>query len=199
MAAVTSTAADDPEPRRRALLDASDQLLDRVEQLRLADRVETPPVLQEAIHALQQRLDAAARAGNASTLQAAHDLVFAVQERLLALNQRRPTPRGHPGRAAGSPMVARVGGGERWKLLALPPRPEDAGQEDTWRELVVATLDRALDRWAYAQHHVGRAIRKGDDPHGALERSRAAWANYWDLYREAELLGITPPEAGADS
>jgi hypothetical protein len=199
MAALTSVdtdESDDSEPRRRALLDTSDRLLDRVEELRLADRVETPPALQEAIHALQGRLSAAARAGNASTLEAAHDLVFAVQERLLALNQRRPTPRSHPGRAEGSPIVASVGRGDRWKLLALPPRPEDAGQEESWRELVQATLERALDRWAYAHHHVGRAVRRGVEPHGALERARVAWTNYWELRREAERLGIGPESDG---
>jgi hypothetical protein len=124
MAAATLT--DDAEHRRRTLLAASDHLLDRVEELRLLDRVDTPPPLQDAIQTLRTRLDASSRGGHASTLEAAHDLIFAVQERLMALNGSRSTPRPHLGRAEGTAMTKALEGGQRWKVLALPPRPERA-------------------------------------------------------------------------
>jgi hypothetical protein len=187
VAAVTLT--DDGERRRRSLLAASDSLLDRVEELRLLDRVDTPPPLQDAIQQLRTRLDTSARDGHASTLEAAHDLIFAVQERLMALNEARPTPRAHPGRAEGTAITKSLEGGQRWKVLALPPRPESAGAEPAWHDLVAATLDRALDRWAWAHHHAVQAIRRGRDPGPGLRLVEEAWHNYWSLTREAQLLG----------
>lgn len=193
--------AAEEEDHRRALLLASDHLLDRVEQLRLDDRTETPPALQEAIRALQRRLDASANAGRLHTVDAAHDLVFAVQERLLALSRGRDHPRRHPDRAAGAPAMARLGRGRgrngRWKVLVLPARPDAPHLQAGWRERVLATLERALDRWGYAHHHARRTVRRKRNPATALARAAAAWENYWELYREAEGLGIIPPAGGA--
>lgn len=191
MPAATELVRDAPsERRRRALLAASDRLLDRVEELRLADHVETPPSLQGAIRALEQSLGRAERARHLPTLQAAHDLVFAVQERLLAVNRGRPTPRGHPGRAPGTPIVTRLEGMQQWKLLALPPRPDEPEADPVWRELVHATLERALDRWAWAQHHAGAAARRGEGAGRALRIAEHAWRNYWEMRCEAERVGV---------
>ena len=106
----------------------------------------------------------------------------------MAANPRNPQPRSHPGRAAGSPRVARLPVAGTWKLLSLPPR--GAGQEeDGWRELVALTVTRALDRWSWAQ---GRAVRAARDrrPEAPwlVTRARVAWANYWELRGEAEML-----------
>jgi hypothetical protein len=191
VAAVSPLATDDREPQLRAILNASDRLLDHLEELRLADQIDTPHKLQEAIQALECRLGATNQSSRGSTLEAAHDLVFAVQERLLALRQNRPTPRGHPGRAQGSPIVTKIGLGQSWKVLSFPPRAENNDQDDEgWEELVLATLERALDRWNYAQHHSQRAVRRGAEVAVSLERARAAWENCWELFQEAERLGI---------
>lgn len=188
---VATMPSTDTEDRRRELLAASDRLLDQVEELRLADREDTPPALEQAIAELERRLGQSARSGRAASLQAAHDLVFAVQERLLALNRHAPAPRQHAGRAAGSAAILSIGDGGRWKVLVLPARPDDPEQEPEWRERARATLERALDRWEYAHHHAALAIRRGVDARPAAERLHAAWQNYWDLYQEAERLRLT--------
>lgn len=194
------------EAARRRLLAASDRLLDRVESLRMADQVQTPPALEEAIAALQRRLGPSSRTARAASLEAAHDLVFAVQERLLALSRGTRVPRQHSGRAAGEAAVVNIGSGERWKVLVLPPMPEEARHHASWRERAQAMLERALDRWEYAHHHAARAIRDDIDVEPAAGRLRAAWQNYWDLLQEAEHLGvvtghadITPPPTTASA
>jgi hypothetical protein len=196
MTAATLPTTTDQERHRRSLLAASDDLLDQVEELRLADRTETPPSLQDAIGALQRRLGGSAGEDGARTLDAAHELVLAVQERLLALSRGRDAPRRHHDRAAGSPAMAALGRGGRWKLLVLPARPDAHGLQPAWRKAVLATLERALDRWDYAHHHARRGCRGGIDAEAALERARAAWDNYWELYQEAERLGVIRPAAG---
>ena len=193
MAALLDTVARDADRRRRALLASSDRLLDQLEELRLADRVNTPPALRDAVQALQQRLGGTERAANPRTLRAAHELVLSVQERLLSRNPREPGPRrAHSGRAAGAPMVSLLPGGVRWKVLALPPRTP--GEPDPeWLESVRLTVERALDRWCWAHHHAVRAAQTGDDAAAALRRAWAAWDDYWRLLQEAERLGAVPP------
>jgi hypothetical protein len=183
----------DPEAQRRRLLAASDRLLDRVEELRLADQVETPPALEDAIAALQLRLGASDRARRVASLQAAHDLVFAVQERLLALNRGAPAPHRHAGRGGGQAARLDIGDGERWKVLVLPARPDDEAHRPRWEERARATLERALDRWEYAHHHAALGIRQGRDPGPATARLEAAWKNYWELLQEAQRLGLPLP------
>lgn len=192
MAALLDTVLRDADRRRRALLASSDRLLDQLEELRLADQVDVPPALREAVQTLQQRLGDAARPARPRTLRAAHELVLSVQERLLSTNPRTPVPRrAHPARAAGAPMVARLHGGEAWKLLALPPR--QPGETDPeWLEAVRLTVERALDRWCWAQHHAVRAAEAGDGI-PALRRARAAWDDYWRLLQDAERLGAIAP------
>jgi len=180
---------------RRRLLEQSDRLLDRVEQLRLMEQGSVPPTLAAAVRALQLRLGQVDPA-RPRTVRAAQNLVFAVQQRLMAANPRSPQPRSHPGRAAGSPRVARLPAGGCWKLLSLPPRGAGQGDED-WRELVALTVTRALDRWSWAQ---GRAVgaardRRGEAPR-LVTRARVAWANYWELRCEAEALLGEPLPAG---
>jgi hypothetical protein len=189
MAAATVRPADERavEVRRRTLLAESDSILDDVESLRLEDRTEAPQALREAIRALQARLGRSDPPLPPSTLHAAHDLVFAVQQRLMAANPNNPRPNRHAGRPGGQPVVTVVREDRLWKLLTLPPPPNGAG-DDEWIELVESTVERAWDRWCYAQQHAVRAAREHFKAQLALAVARTAWSNYWELYQEAELI-----------
>jgi hypothetical protein len=175
------------EARRRSLLAESDILLDDVETLRLDDKTEAPPRLREAIHALQVRLGRHNPPLPPATLHAAHDLVFAVQQRLMAANPNHPRPNRHEGRPEGQPVVAVIREDRRWKLLALPPSPGGVA-DDAWLELVDCTVERAWDRWCYAQQHAVRAAREHFKAHVAVAVARTAWSNYWELREEAERI-----------
>lgn len=188
---------DPAEASRRRLLRDSDTLLDQLEDLRLADRSGCPPVLATAVRALQVRLGSV-DPRKPRTVNAAHQLVFAVQARLMAANPKNPHPRAALGRPGGQPRVADLAHGGAWKFLALPPPPtsQDAGHEADWDLLVQLTVERALDRWSRAQDDAVAAIRAGRRSAGSLQRARAAWRNYWELRCEAErLLSCRPAEA----
>ena len=189
MAAVTVRPADERavEVRRRTLLAESDSILDDVEALRLEDRSEATQPLREAIRALQVRLGRSDPPLPPATLHAAHDLVFAVQQRLMAANPNIPRPNRHAGRPGGQPVMTVVREGRLWKLLTLPPPPNGAG-DDEWLELVECTVERAWDRWCYAQQHAVRAAREHFKAQLALAIARTAWTNYWELHQEAELI-----------
>jgi len=175
------------EARRKSLLAESDCLLDDVETLRLDDHTEAPEPLREAIRALQVRLGRRDPPMPPATLHAAHDLVFAVQQRLMAANPNVPRPNRHVGRPGGQPVMTVVRDGRRWKVLTLPPPPNSGGDEE-WLELVESTVERAWDRWCYAQQHAMRAARERFKPLLAVAVARTAWSNYWDLCQEAERI-----------
>ena len=189
MAAVTVLASPEAaaETRRKSLLAESDLLLDDVEMLRLRDETDAPPTLREAIHALQLRLGRRNPPVPRTTLHAAHDLVFAVQQRLMAANPNHPRPNRHAGRPSGQPVVTAVTDGQVWKVLTLPSPPNGV-MDAVWLELVDCTVERAWDRWCYAQQHALRAARERFKAHVAVAVARAAWANYWDLLVEAERI-----------
>jgi hypothetical protein len=189
MAAATVRPADERavEVRRRTLLAESDSILDDVESLRLEDRTEAPQPLREALRALQVRLGRSDPPLPPATLHAAHDLVFAVQQRLMAANPNHPRPNRHVGRPGGQPVVTVVREDRLWKLLTLPPPPNGA-DEDEWLELVECTVERAWDRWCYAQQHAVRAAREHFKAQLALAVARTAWSNYWELHQEAEVI-----------
>lgn len=175
------------EIHRRLLLAESDLLLDEVESLRLDDECEAPLRLREAIRALQIRLGRRSPAVAPATLDAAHDLVFAVQQRLMAANPRIPRPNRHVGRPSGQPVMALVREDRKWKVLTLPP-PAVTGEDAEWIELVEATVERAWDRWCYAQQHAVRAARMHVRAEIALAVARAAWVNYWTLLQDADRI-----------
>jgi hypothetical protein len=189
MAAATSTIPDEAavELRRRSLLAESDTLLDDVENLRLEDQVEAPTHLREAIRALQIRLGRRNPPLPPATLDAAHDLVFAVQQRLMAANPNHPRPNRHIGRPSGQPVVTVVREDRRWKVLTLPP-PSSSADEADWIAMVDSTVERAWDRWCYAQQQAVRAAREHFKAHLAVAVTRAAWSNYWELLQEAERI-----------
>jgi hypothetical protein len=175
------------EQRRRVLLIESDLLLDDVETLRLEDRTEAPFRLREAIRALQIRLGRRNPPLPAATLAAAHDLVFAVQQRLMAANPRNPRPLRHLGRPSGQPILTPVREDRKWKVLTLPP-PTSDGEDGAWMELVESTVERAWDRWCYAQQQAVRAARLRANPQVALAVAAVAWDNYWALLQDAERI-----------
>ncbi len=189
MAAATIPRTDDEagEVRRRSLMAESDGLLDDVERLRLDDRIEVPQPLRDALCSLQVRLGRTEPAAAPATLHAAHDLVFAVQQRLMAANPKHPRPNRHAGRPGGQPVITVLRDGGLWKLLTLPP-PPGSGPDDAWLELIECTVERAWDRWCYAQQHAVRAAQERYKPHVALAVARTAWSNYWELGVEAEEI-----------
>src|ERR1043165_876621 len=93
------------EGRRRLLMAQSDGLLDEVEMLRLGDAVSAPLRLREAVRAMQIRIGRRNPALPAATIDAVHDLVFAVQQRLMTANPRIPRPARHIGRPTGPPIL----------------------------------------------------------------------------------------------
>src|SRR2546426_3740466 len=174
------------ELQRRVLLAESDILLDDVETLRLLDLVEAPPRLREAIRALQIRLGRRNPPLPSETLDAAHELVFAVQQRLMAANPRNPRPLRHAGRPSGQPMFTIVRDDKKWKVLTLPP-PSN-GEDADWIELVDSTVERAWDRWCYAQQQAARATRLRMQAHTAVAVLDVAWNNYWALLQDSERI-----------
>jgi hypothetical protein len=178
--------AQTAELRRRLLMAESDGLLDDVEMLRLTDAMSAPIRLREAVRAMQIRLGRRNPPLPAATLDAVHDLVFAVQQRLMAANPRIPRPARHQGRPTGQPILMSVRRGRKWKVLTLPPPTLNGDAE--WLELVDSTVERAWDRWCYAQQHAIRAARLRTGARLALAVARAAWDNYWKLLQEAERL-----------
>ena len=191
-ATIAPTSPASSETRRKSLLAESDVLLDDVESLRLEDRTEAPPQLREAIRALQLRLGRRNPPLPPATLHAAHDLVFAVQQRLMAANPNVPGPNRHTRRPSGQPLVTVVRDDRVWKVLTLPPPPN--GSEETgldladWLELIDSTVERAWDRWCYAQQHAVRAAREHFKAHSAVAVARVAWTNYWELLEESKRI-----------
>lgn len=177
------------ELRRRRLMAESDGLLDQVEMLRLSDSTSAPVRLREAVRAMQIRLGRRNPPLPAATLDAVHDLVFAVQQRLMAANPRIPRPARHHGRPTGQPIVTSVRRGRKWKVLTLPAPTLD-GDDGEWLELVDSTVERAWDRWCYAQQHAIRAARLRTRARLALAVATAAWDNYWMLLQEADRIRI---------
>ena len=175
------------ELQRRLLLAESDVLLDDVETLRLQDELEAPPRLREAIRALQIRLGRRNPPIPSSTLDAAHELVFAVQQRLMAANPHHPRPLRHLGRPSGQPIFTIVRDDKKWKVLTLPP-PTSNGEDADWMELVDSTVERAWDRWCYAQQQAVRAARMRTQTHMAVAVAAVAWTNYWALLQDAERI-----------
>lgn len=172
--------------QRRALLAESDLLLEDVESLRLGEETEAPLRLREAIRALQIRLGRRNPPLPPATLDAAQDLVFAVQQRLMAANPNNPRPARHANRPPGQPVITVVREDRRWKVLSLPPPV--TGDESHWMQMVDSTVERAWDRWCYAHHQAVRAARLRVKPLVALALAQAAWDNYWLLVQDADRI-----------
>jgi len=187
VAAIVVYVSASVESHRRLLMAESDALLDEVENLRLSNESDPPVRLREAIRALQIRLGRRQPPVAPATLEAAHELVFAVQQRLLAANPKKPRPSRHTGRAPGQPLMTLVREDRKWKVLTLPP-PTLTGEDVDWMELVDSTVERAWDRWCYAQQQAVRAARVRIRPNIAFAVAQAAWNNYWMLLQDAERI-----------
>ena len=187
MAAIVVYVSASVESHRRLLMAESDALLDEVENLRLSNESDPPVRLREAIRALQIRLGRRQPAVAPATLEAAHELVFAVQQRLMAANPKNPRPSRHTGRAPGQPLMTLVREDRKWKVLTLPP-PTLTGEDVDWMELVDSTVERAWDRWCYAQQQAVLAARVRIRPNIAFAVAQAAWNNYWMLLQDAERI-----------
>lgn len=187
IATVAAPSQDAVEARRKALMAESDVLLADVESLRLEDRIEAPLRLREAIRALQLRLGRRNPPLPPATLDAAHELVFAVQQRLMAANPNHPRPNRHAGRPGGQPVVTVIRDDRCWKVLTLPP-PGGSTDESEWIALVESTVERTWDRWCYAQQQAVRASREHFKAAVAVAVARAAWANYWELLEESQRI-----------
>src|ERR1700738_4893715 len=185
-----TTRSDAADHRRRELLRQSDELLEDVEVLRLGDRRLGTMRLGEAIEKLQVDAGRGEASIAPATLRTAHELVLSVQYRLMSGNPRNRMIATHLGRGVGQATVRALAGGGTWKHLVLPPTGSLPAAD--WSSLVDDTLERALDRWSYCQHHAAQAARDRSGAKQALARARVAWMNYWELREEAErLLGTT--------
>ena len=83
--------------------------------------------------------------------------------------------------------MTRVRDEKLWKLLTLPPPPNGL-PDDEWVELVESTVERAWDRWCYAQQQAVRAARSRSGTDVAIAVARIAWANFWELDQEAGAI-----------
>ncbi len=185
-----TTCSNPAESRRRELLREADELLEDVEVLRLDDRRRVPQRLSSAIEKLQVDAGRGEASIAPATLRSAHELVLSVQYRLMSGNPSNRMTGTHLGRGVGQATVRALAGGGTWKHLVLPPIGPVGAAE--WRSLAEATLERALDRWSYTQHHAAQAARERSGAKQALARARVAWTNYWELREEAERLLGTP-------
>jgi len=183
-----------PEAARRRNLALSDELLNDIEELRLGDRQALSPQLRSRLQTLYLAVIGKSSDRTLKNLAAAHDFVLAVQHPLMAANPRISLSSSQGQRAPGQPFTVTMPVGGSWKLLTLPAVP-DTGLTDEWFALVLATLERAWDRWAYAQHHaVTAARRRSRHARQAVARAIVAWSNYWQLMEEADRLrGVSGP------
>lgn len=186
--------ADRAERHRRELLATSDRLLAEIEEVRLARSHELPPLLRRRVRNLLVAMGHAERAVPPS-VRGVHHLLFAIQQRLMAANPRRPSSAAVLGRPAGMPAVSPIRPGLAWKVLGLPADP-GAGRESPWFAMIEATVERAFDRWAYAHHHALRAARRRERVSAALALERVAWNNYWQLSEESARILSARAAAG---
>ena len=173
---------------RRELLESSDGVLNQVESLRLAQARVCPEEVALAVTSLYRSAGKPVPR-TPSSLRAASDLIFSLQQRLMASNPRNDSAtRTHVGCAAGQPRRQRLPNNLLWKELTLPGLPQD-GSKDQWLELARLTVARAEDRWLWAIHHAARASRcRAGDAVSKATLAKAAWENYFDLCGELERL-----------
>lgn len=184
------SATDDRERRRN--LAASDELLNQIEEMRLADRVAVPTSLRNRIGAFAAAVGYSRPIDHVTSLRTAHRFVLALQHRLMASNPRSDRPQLHPRFGEGQPITVRVATNAAWKLLTLPTVP-DIGPTGEWLVIAADIIERAWDRWAWAQHHAVAAARCRVGASAAVRRAIVAWANYWSLCEELDRVrGLAP-------
>lgn len=161
---------------RRRLLDATDHLLEQIEQLRLRDVIHVPEQLRTRMAAVAGEI----REGpSPSTLAAAHDHVFRLQWLLLRGPEDRASKPG--------PKAASAGG---IQPLSIPSRGSES--EADWLERVRLVVQRAHDRalYLYAQAQAAEQMPDGEGRPLASKRgaqAKDAHEAFQRISREAEL------------
>src|SRR2546430_16557248 len=95
----------------------------------------------------------------------------------MAASPRIARPLRPAGRPSGQPMFTIVRDDRKWKVLTLPP-PTSNGEDADWIELVDETVERAWDRWCYAQQQAVRGTRLRMHARVAVAGLVVAWDNY---------------------
>lgn len=166
----------------KATLRRSDELLNRIEGLLLADQVRAPHEVVEAVNALETAINFRTTATSIS-LRALHGRVLECQRPLLARNLP-PLSRSEAKSTRWKVPTQRQKG---WLVVELP-KPSGYQDEASWERAVDDTLDRVFHRWCYAVEQVRRAASYGD-PIGRLrEVESIAWANYYRLLEASRPL-----------
>jgi DNA-binding response OmpR family regulator len=181
------------EDDRRRLLRATDDLLERIEQLRLRELIQIPEQLQARVVQMATEIEGDAPRRTPVTLAAAHDYVFRLQRLLLRVGGWRSAA---PASASASPVPTSV------PLLSLPTR---AGSETEaeWLEQVRLVLQRAHDRARYldAQARAAQRVPGSRGETLAARRSgeaQAAHQSVEQLSRQVERItgrsGLSEPD-----
>ena len=182
-----ATAAPHNDADRRRKLAASDDLLNQIEELRLADCEVLPSSLRNRIAAFASAVGFSRPITRLISLGSAHDFVLDLQQPLMSANPAVPQPRSHPRCVEGQAVTVRVTDNAAWKLLPLPTVP-GAGPDGDWFVMAAETIERAWHRWAWAQHHAIVAARSRVRAEAAVRRAIVAWANYWSLCEEVDRI-----------
>ena len=96
----------------------------------------------------------------------------------------KPTPRSDQHRPSG--------------VRSLPPVAPN-GLDDGWLERAFLTVERAFDRWAWAQERAVRAARGRAYVLQAVACVTVAWSNYWRLIEELDRLRRSTDDPGLAS
>jgi DNA-binding winged helix-turn-helix (wHTH) protein len=177
-------------PDRGGLLTMSDNLLERIEQLRLQGLLRLPATLRHDLVQLADNVRGDEAEWVPRTTARAHHYVFDLQSALLNLRRWNASRR----RGGG---VANTRTGPGLRRLELPVRGE-VGSEIAWAEAIRLTVRRANDRWSLLDAQAVATARLAPMERARLGRLRAAQAeaarnNLDELRDEAtRLLGVTP-------
>jgi DNA-binding response OmpR family regulator len=154
-----------PEHDRKRFLAATDNLLDRIEELRLEGQLDVPQHLASRLEAVAHAMDARLRSGAPRTLASAHEQVFRLQTKLLRTS----------GLAAVEPRPPRRRAPSATAPVAIPTR-ESSETEAAWLERVQLTVQRAQDRVRYltAQVETAKTSPLADDRLRAARQAQAA-------------------------
>ena len=177
-------------PGRGGLLATSDNLLERIEQLRLQGLLRLPSALRYDLVHLAHNVRGDDAEWVPRTIASAHEYVFDLQSALL--NPRRSKARPERG---GGVAKSRTSASPRW--LRLPVEGE-VGSDIGWAEAVRLTVRRGHDRWTLLVAQAAASERLLPDERSRLGPLRAAQAeaarsNLDELMEDAtRLLGITP-------
>lgn len=177
-----------PDDERRRLLATTDRLLDRIEELRLADNLMISDRLRAQLAAVAEEIGGQSQRRVPATLAGAHDHVFRLQTKLLQAGDR-PARQPLPGQSSDAPSTT-------LRPMSLPERGRSKSDAE-WLEEVRLTVQRAHDRASYlaAQAEAANALPFANAEHIAgMRRTQAVEAQNAldDLIRDAERIAERP-------